>query len=302
MLGSSLAEAWRLRRPDDELIVLGRQEVDLRDRAATAEAIRAARPDAVIHAAAKVGGIAAKLASPTTYLLDNLQIDSSVIGGALEAGVPELLYIGSAAVYPEQVEQPIREESVLTGTLESANEGYAIAKIAGQKLCEYASRQFGHAYRVALPSNLYGPNDDFSATGGHLIAAALDKAHTARVSGSPSIQVWGDGSARREFTYSADLADWLVGQVGSLATWPAVLNVGVGEDASIAELHRIAAEVVGFEGELAFDTTKPSGVARRLLDSSRARELGWTAPTSLRDGMAAVYDSYLNSERRGPRA
>ena len=301
MLGSSIAEAWHRLRPDDELVALTRDDLDLRDRARVDRLFGELRPDAVIHAAAKVGGISAKLANPTDYLLDNLEIDSSVFQAAIRNEVPELLYIGSAAVYPAEVGQPIPESALLSGRLESANEGYGIAKLAGQKLAEYASAQYGFSYRTALPSNLYGPNDDFSPSHGHLIAAAIGKVHSAMVAGDPSVGVWGDGTARREFTYAPDLASWLVLQLGRLATWPSALNLGVGHDNSIAEYYRVALDVVGFSGELEFDASKPAGVPQRLLDSSAARALGWDPATPLRDGMASAYDSYLNSETRGPR-
>ncbi|CAN5206711.1 GDP-L-fucose synthase [soil metagenome] len=296
MLGSSIATAWRATRPTDELVELGRSDLDLRDRLATEQAIEQIRPDCIIHAAAVVGGIAAKLAEPTKYLLDNLLVDSSLLSAAIERRVPEFLYIGSAAVYPEHYRQPFVETDVMAAPLERANEGYAIAKIAGAKLCEYASQQYGLSYRTAVPSNLYGPNDDFSQSHGHLIAAALGKVHAAKLSGAPSVEIWGDGTARREFTYSVDLAEWLVGQVGSLSGWPTTLNLGVGSDRSIADYYETAREVVGYDGSFSFDATKPAGMHQRILDSSRAMAIGWAPKTQLADGMAKVYDSYLAAD------
>lgn len=295
MLGRSFREAWEARRPDDPLVALTRDDVDLRDRAATLDVFRQVQPDAVVHTAAKVGGIAAKLAHPTTYLLDNLLIDASVLGAAIELGVPELLNIGSAAVYPERYERPFVEGDLLSGPLEQANEGYALAKISSTRLCAYASRELGLHHRVAVPSNLYGPHDHFSSSGAHLVAAAIEKVHRAHVTGEPTVSVWGDGTARREFTYAVDLAEWLTGQVGGLARWPELLNVGCGTDHSVREYYEVARDVVGYEGGFTFDTTKPSGVPRRLIDSSAARELGWDAPTSLADGMAAAYAAYLQT-------
>jgi GDP-L-fucose synthase len=301
MLGSSIAEQWALQRPGDELVPLTRADVDLTDKAATARIVAELAPDAIIHSAAVVGGIAAKLAEPTKYLLDNLLVDSSVISAAIEAAVPELLYVGSAAMYPEHYRQPFVETDVLAAPLEPANEGYAIAKIAGAKLCQYASEQFGFNYRVAVPSNLYGPNDDYSASHGHLIAATIGKVDLAARAGDASVIIWGDGTARREFTYSTDLASWLVGQVGSLASWPHLLNLGVGIDHSITEYYEIAASVIGFDGDFVFDTSKPAGMHQRILDSAAARALGWDPTTTLEDGMAIVYRSYLAANEQRTR-
>ena len=301
MLGTSIAERWRLTRPGDQLLPVTRQDIDLRDPAAVDALLRETAPDAIVHAAAVVGGITAKLDRPTPYLLDNLALDSAVLRGAIDHEVPEFLYIGSGAMYPEQTSQPIPESALFTGPLEPANEGYALAKIAAAKVCEYASRQFGFAYRAVAPSNLYGPNDDYSLGHGHLIAATIAKVHGAKVAEAPSVTVWGDGTARREFTYAPDLADWLVAQVGSLDRWPSLLNVGAGTDRTIAEYYEIAREVVGFTGDFVFDVDKPAGAARRLLDSSAARELGWAPQTAIADGMAACYAHFLqqtNGETR----
>jgi GDP-L-fucose synthase len=295
MLGQSIVSQWQRQRPSDELFVLTREDVDLRDRAATKHYIEKARPDSIIHAAAKVGGIGAKLERPTEFLLDNLLLDTSVISSAIELGVPELLYLGSAVVYPQAYERPFVEEDVLTGSLEPANEGYAVAKISAAKLCEYASREFGVSYRVALPSNLYGPHDHFDLAGAHLVAATLAKVHQAKEAGTDTVTVWGDGTARREFTFSEDLAEWLVQQVGSLAHWPAMLNLGCGFDHSVAEYYEMAGDVVGYSGRFEYDVSKPSGVPQRLIDSSVARTLGWSPQTSLLEGMTATYQQFLKS-------
>ena len=293
MLGSSIASAWTSLRPDDELVAVTREVVDLTDAVATREFIAANRPDAVIHAAARVAGIADKLASPATYLLDNLVIDSNVISGSIAATVPELLYISSGAIYPADIRQPLVESDVLSGQLEPANEGYALAKIAGGKLCSYASSQYGYSYRAIAPSNLYGPKDSFGAGRAHLVASTIAKMHDATAQGLDSVLVWGDGTARREFTFSEDLAAWIVTQIGQLARWPALLNAGVGFDHTIREYYEAAARVTGFSGTLEYDTTKPAGVMQRLLDSSAARNLGWNPTTSLDDGYAATYEGYL---------
>lgn len=295
MLGSSIAQQWAVQRPGDELTVITRSVVDLRDAEATYEVIAKARPEAIVHAAARVAGIAEKLAYPATFLQENLQLDSSVISAAIALEVPELLYISSGAIYPADLRQPLVEEDLLTGRLEEANEGYALAKIAGGKLCAYASRQYGYAYRAAVPSNLYGPGDDYRSGRAHLVASTISKASEAVSSGSGAIPVWGDGTARREFTFAPDLAAWLVGQVGSLEAWPELLNLGVGADHSIREYYEAAAEVAGFDGTFDYDTTKPAGVMQRLLDSSNARDLGWNPQTSLTEGYEACYASFLNA-------
>ncbi len=296
MLGSSLAACWRTQRPHDELLTLTRHDVDLTDRAATLTAMRTIAPDALIHAAAVVGGIAAKLEHPTRYLIENLLIDGSVLGSALDLAVPEVLNIGSAAVYPESFRQPFIEDDVLAAPLERPNEGYAIAKIAGMKLCEYASEEFGLTYRTAIPSNLYGPGDDHSLSHGHLIAAALAKVHAAHLAAAPSVLIWGDGTARREFTYSVDLASWLVDQVGSLSAWPRWINLGVGHDHTVTEYYEAAKTVIGYAGSFEYDVSRPAGMQQRLLDSTVAQSLGWKPTTSLLDGMAVAYQSFLAAQ------
>jgi GDP-L-fucose synthase len=296
MLGRSLVDQARSQRPDDDVVAVTRADVDLLDQAATRSLIEREAPDAIIHAAARVNGIAAKLAEPTTYLLENLVLDANVIKAAIGIRVPELIYVGTAAVYPAEYERPFVEADVLTGALEGANEGYALSKIAALKVCEYASRQYDLDYRAVLPSNLYGVHDHFDLSSAHLVAATLAKVHAAKRQGASSVSVWGDGTARREFTFAGDAAEWLVSQLGALAAWPPALNLGVGTDHSVAEYYEVAKEVVGFDGTLEFDTSKPSGVPRRLIDSSVARSLGWDPRTSLRDGMAATYADYLTTE------
>lgn len=299
MLASSIAEAWRSQRPDDELTVLSRHDVDLRDPAATHDAFAAARPDAVIHTAAFVGGIGDKIARPLPYLLHNLQIDAAVLDAVVSLEVPSYLYTASAAAYPAGAPNPISEDALFGGRLEPANEGYGLAKLTGLSAVGYAARQTGHAYRAILPSNLYGPRDTFDPTRSHLIASTIFKAHRAHVEGSATVDVWGDGTARREFTFAPDLAQWIAGSIDDLASWPSYLNVGAGTDHSIRDFYEIAADIVGFDGDLAFDTTKPSGVPQRLIDSTLARSHGWAARTDIRDGMAACYDSFLTRTASG---
>ncbi|WP_439591539.1 NAD-dependent epimerase/dehydratase family protein [Microbacterium sp.] len=293
MLASSIAEAWRARRPDDDLTVLSRRDVDLRDPAATRAAVADAAPDAVVHTAAYVGGIGDKTARPLPYLLDNVRIDASVLDAVVAEGVPGYLYTASAAAYPATAPNPITEDALFGGRLEPANEGYGLAKLTGLTAVGYAARQTGASYRAILPSNLYGPRDTFDPARSHLIASTLFKAHTARETGAPAVEVWGDGTARREFTYAPDLAEWIVGAVDDLPNLPDVVNVGAGIDHSIRDFYEMACEIVGYDGDLAFDTTKPSGVPQRLIDSSLARRHGWAPRTDIRDGMAACYASFL---------
>jgi GDP-L-fucose synthase len=299
MLASSIADAWRAGRPHDELIVLTRRDVDLRDAEATRAAIAGARADVVIHTAAFVGGIGDKTARPLPYLLDNVRIDASVLDAVVAEDVAGYIYTASAAAYPADAANPITESALSTGALEPANEGYGLAKLTGLTAVGYAARQTGRAYRALVPSNLYGPGVTFDLERAHLIAAALRKTHDAHTSGAAAVEVWGDGTARREFTYAPDLAGWLVRELDAAGDWPAVMNIGAGDDRSIREYYEIASEVVGFTGDLAFDTTKPSGVPRRLIDSSLARAHGWAPSTRIADGMAASSRAFLSRTSNG---
>ncbi|AWB95911.1 GDP-fucose synthetase [Agromyces badenianii] len=295
MLARSIADAWTRIGRQDELIPVTRADGDLRDAEAVRRIMADVRPDAVIHAAARVGGIAANMADPAGFLMDNLRLDSNVLSASLDSSVERFVYFGSSCMYPKDYRQPLVESDVLAAPLEPTNEGYAISKIAAARFCEYVSSQFGHAYRVIIPSNLYGPNDDFDLQRGHLVAASIAKAHAAKTSGASSIDVWGDGTARREFTYVGDLAGWLVENLDRLAEWPALMNVGKGEDHSILDYYRAALTAVDYECELVTDPSKPAGMHQKLMDSSVAATFGWTPTTSLEDGMTASYDAYLDS-------
>lgn len=299
MLGSSISERWSSRRLEDDVLAVRRADVDLRDAKATERAIGTARPDLIVHAAAVVGGIADKIARPLPYLLDNLAVDRAVIDAAVSNGVPRMVYVASAAAYPAAAQSPIDESQLFRGELESANEGYGLAKLTGLTAVRYAAQQTGLAYRSILPSNLYGPRDTFAPDRAHLIASTIRKAHEARETGAAAVSVWGDGTARREFTYAPDLADWLVSAVDDIAAWPSTMNVGAGTDHSIRQFYEIACEIVGFDGELEFDVSRPSGVPQRLIDSTIARSHGWAPVTSMADGMRACYDSYLRQIANG---
>lgn len=299
MLASAIAQAWSQSRPDDRLTALTRRDADLTDAAATRDVIDRHRPDAVIHTAAFVGGIGDKTARPLPYLIDNLRIDASVLEAVVSAGVETYVYVASAAAYPADAPNPIVEESLFGGPLEPANEPYGLAKLTGLTAVGYAARQTGRTYRTILPSNLYGPQDTFELGRAHLIASTLAKTALAHRRGAETVEVWGDGTARREFTYAPDLASWLAESIQEVSSWPAAMNVGAGIDYSIREFYELAARIVGFEGRLEFDTTKPSGVPQRLIDSSRARAHGWSPRTPIADGMAACYESFLARTANG---
>ncbi len=293
MLATSIREQWALTRPSDEIVGVTRADADLRDKSATFALLAELRPDAIIHCAAKVGGIAANVANPTEFLLDNLLLDSAVLGSAIELGITRLIYIGSSCMYPRDYRQPLVESDILAAPLEPTNEGYAIAKIAGAKLSEYASRELGMTYRTIIPSNLYGPKDDYTSGRSHLIAAAVSKVHAAKQAGASTVEIWGDGTARREFTYVGDLAKWVVDSFDGMEQWPSVLNVGCGYDRTVTEFYELAKEVVGYSGKFVWDTTKPTGMHQKLMDSSVARGLGWNPSTELRDGISNAYRVFL---------
>lgn len=298
MLASSIVGSWTAIRPDDRLTVLSRGDVDLRDAEATRSLIDRLAPEAIIHTGAVVGGIGDKTARPLPYLLDNLRIDASVLDASLGAKVQTYVYIATAAAYPAAAPNPITEESLFEGRLEPANEGYGLAKLAGITAVRYASRQTGMNYRALLPSNLYGPHDNFLPGRSHLVAATLYKARAALQRGDPSIEVWGDGTARREFTFAPDLAHWIVSSLDRISDWPELMNIGAGIDHSVREYYELACAVVGYDGALALDPSKPSGVSQRLLDSSLARAHGWAPATSMYDGFVQCHQSFLDRSQR----
>ncbi len=255
------------------------------------------RPDCVIVAAAKVGGIKANHDFPVDFLLENLQIQNNLISSAHRAGVKKLLFLGSSCIYPKLAPQPISEEALLTGPLEPTNQAYAIAKIAGIELCRSYARQHGDCYISAMPTNLYGPGDNFDLATSHVLPALLRKAHEAKVAGARELPVWGSGEARREFLHVDDLARaclFLLEKEGA----PDLVNIGCGEDVTIRELAELICEIVGFDGELVFDPSKPDGTPRKLLDISRIKALGWSPAIPLREGIASTYRWYLDSAAR----
>jgi GDP-L-fucose synthase len=274
-----------------------RSDLDLADEKAVRKFFAQEKPAIVILAAAKVGGIKANNDYPVEFLLDNLRIQNNVIHEAHESGVRKLLFLGSSCIYPKFAPQPIPETALLSGPLEPTNEAYAIAKIAGIKLCQAYSREYGANFISVMPTNLYGPNDNFDLETSHVLAALLRKAHEAKTSGARELVVWGSGKPRREFLHVDDLASACLLLLEKYDS-PEIINVGCGEDISIRELAALICDVVGFEGELTWDTTKPDGTPRKLLDVTKLRNLGWQPTIAFRDGIARTYDWFLKNVAR----
>ena len=292
MVGAALVR--RLAREDCEILTVGRSEVDLRRQSEVEDWLAEARPQAVVMAAATVGGILANDRRPAEFIYDNLAIETNVVHGAWRCGVEKLLYLGSSCIYPREAAQPMAEDALLTGPLEPTNQWYAVAKIAGLKLCQAYRRQYGCDFITAMPANIYGPGDNFDPASSHVIAALLRKAHEAKTAGAETMAVWGSGRPRREFLYVEDLADALVFLLQHYSGEDHV-NVGTGKDIAISELASLIAEVVGFAGALAFDPSKPDGTPRKLLDVARLRGLGWAPSTGLREGLARTYRWYCEN-------
>jgi GDP-L-fucose synthase len=277
-----------------KLLKRDRSELDLGDSEAVTKFFRNEKPEVVIFAAAKVGGIKANNEQPVEFLLENLRVQNNVVAAAHDSGVRKLLFLGSSCIYPKLAPQPIPETALLSGPLEPTNEAYAIAKIAGVKLCQAFSREYGANFISAMPTNLYGPNDNFDLETSHVLAALLRKAYEAKKSSARELVVWGTGTPRREFLHVDDCASaclFLLEKYDS----PEIINVGCGEDISIHELAELICEVVGFDGELSWDKTKPDGTPRKLLDLSKLRGFGWTPTIPLRDGIAKTYEWFLKN-------
>ena len=289
MVGSALVR--RLEREDCTILTADRA-VDLREQAAVRDWFALNRPDAVMLAAAKVGGILANDSYPAEFLYDNLMIEANIVDAAWRNGTEKLLFLGSSCIYPKFAEQPIVEGALLTGPLEPTNEWYAVAKIAGIKLCQAYRRQYGADFISAMPTNLYGPGDNYDLQSSHVLPALIRKAHEAREAGASSIEIWGTGTPRREFLHVDDLADGCVFLMKTYSDFEHV-NLGSGTDIAIGDLAGLVCEVVGFAGTITRDTSKPDGTPRKLMSGDKLAALGWTAKIGLREGIAAAYAEFL---------
>jgi GDP-L-fucose synthase len=297
MVGSALVrEAGK--RGDFEVITAGRHRVDLCDQSETFGFLAAEKPDVVIIAAAKVGGIHANATYPADFIYENLAIAANCVEGCRQAGVGRVLFLGSSCIYPKLAPQPMPEDCLLTGPLEVTNEAYAIAKIAGLKLCQHYRAQHGLTYHSAMPTNLYGPGDNYHPEHSHVIPGLIRRFHDARRSGAESVTIWGTGMPRREFLHVDDLASACF-HLLELADPPDWVNVGVGEDVTILELAGLVAKTVGFEGRIETDPSKPDGTPRKLMDVSRIRATGWSPSISLEAGLADAYRDFLASLESG---
>lgn len=303
MVGSAIVRQLA-QNPAVELVLRSRSELDLTNQAAVAQFFQQEAIDQVYLAAAKVGGIVANNTYPADFIYENLQIQCNIIHSAHQAGVQKLLFLGSSCIYPKLAEQPMTEQTLLTGTLEPTNEPYAIAKIAGIKLCESYNRQYGRDYRSVMPTNLYGPNDNFHPQNSHVIPALLRRFHEAKLAEAVEVKAWGSGKPMREFLHVDDMAAASIfvmnldNAIYQQHTEPMLshINVGTGVDCTIRELVETVAKVVGFHGNIVFDATKPDGAPRKLMDVSRLKALGWQAGTSLEQGLADTYQWFLANQ------
>lgn len=295
MVGSALTRALA-KQGNESVLAPSRSELDLCNQAAVESYVAEAQPDIVVVAAAKVGGIHANSTYPADFLYDNLAIAAHSVHAAYKAGVKRLLFLGSSCIYPREAPQPIPEDSLLTSPLEQTNEPYAIAKIAGLKLCQAYRKQYGVLYHSAMPTNLYGPGDNYHPDNSHVIPGLIRRFHQAKEDNAPEVQVWGTGKVLREFLHVDDLAEACL-HVLTLADPPDWINIGSGVDQSIGDLAQAVKEAVGYEGKLTFDTTKPDGTPRKLLDSTRIRGTGWNPTISLQDGLKTTYQNFLEASQ-----
>ncbi len=296
LVGGAIAR--RLAAAGATVLTAERRAVDLRRQAAVEAWLAEARPDWVVVAAATVGGIGANAARPADFLYDNLAIEANVIDAAYRHGVAKLVFLGSSCIYPREAAQPMREDALLTGPLEPTNQWYAVAKIAGIKLCDAYRAQHGADFVSAMPTNLYGPQDNFDLADSHVLPALIRRFHEARAGGLDEVVLWGSGTPLREFLHADDLADAVV-LLAERFSEPGPINVGSGEEIAIADLARLVAEIVGYRGAVRFDATRPDGTPRKVMDSARLRALGWQPRIGLADGIAATYAWYRDRLARG---
>ena len=297
MVGGALVRRFQ-HDPGVTLLLRTRQELELTNQAAVAKFFLLEKPDVAIIAAAKVGGIHANSTYPAEFLYDNLAVATNSIHGAYAAGVKRLLFLGSASIYPQLAPQPMPESSLLTGPLEPTNEAYAIAKICGLKLCEYYRKHYGVLYHVALPTNLYGPGDNYHLQNSHVLPSLIRRFDEARVAGLAEVVAWGTGAPRREFLHVDELADACAFLL-QLPNPPDLVNIGTGTDVTIKELTELVADITGFKGRITWDTTKPDGIPRKLMDATRLSAMGWKARIGLHEGIAKTYASFLAEEKMG---
>ncbi|MEI6278431.1 MAG: GDP-L-fucose synthase [Verrucomicrobiae bacterium] len=279
----------------ENLLVCPRSGLDLLERSAVRAFFDTARPEVVVDAAARVGGIAANFEKPVEFLLDNMTIQNNLISAAADSGVRKLLFLGSSCIYPKFASQPITESSLLTGALEPTNDAYALAKITGIKLCQAYAREYGKNFISAMPTNLYGPHDNFDLHTSHVLPALIRKVHEAKLAAAKEVPIWGTGSPRREFLHVDDLAAACVFLLENYDS-PEIINIGCGEDVTIRELAETVCDVLGFQGKLAFDTTKPDGTPRKLLDMTKLSALGWRPKIPLGDGIRSAYEWFLGTQ------
>lgn len=299
MVGSAIVRELR-RQGYDNIITRTHSELDLVNQNAVNEFFASERPDYVFLAAARVGGIEANDKAPADFMYQNMMLEMNVIHAAWRNGCKKLEFLGSSCIYPRMAPQPMREDCLLTSSLEKTNEAYALAKISGLKYCEYLNRQYGTDFISVMPTNLYGPNDNYHPTHSHVLPALIRRFHEAKESGAPCVTCWGDGSPLREFLYVDDLADLCVFLMNNYSGDETV-NAGTGQELTIRELTEMVAGVIGYEGEVRWDTSRPNGTPRKLLDVSKARALGWEARTPLREGIRLAYEDFLNNPMRAER-
>ncbi len=297
MVGSAVVRALRA-KGFDNIVTRTRSELDLTDQAAVREFFETEKPDVAVIAAARVGGIHANSTYPAEFMFENLSIAQNSIDAAYRAGTRRLLFLGSTCIYPKFAEQPIKEESLLTSALEPTNEAYAIAKIAGLKMCEYYRRQYGVCYHSAMPTNLYGAGDNYHPQNSHVLPALIRRFHEAKENNTPEVAIWGTGTPLREFLHADDAADGIL-HLLELENPPEWVNLGCGTDISIGDLARLVKDAVGYAGEITFDTSKPDGTPRKLTDISRIKETGWAPKIPIEQGVALAYRSFLEEKAAG---